>query len=158
MSPHDFTTDAPLASAAVVDRLLADFWKSRGIEPASPAEDAEFLRRLTLDLVGRGPTVAEQDRYFADATDRRRAVAVERLLASPEFALHFARVLDDWIQRSRKAGTRVELVPAVLERIVPVTVLVTMAIGVVSAATLFVAFFPPERYRRWLEARAAART
>src|SRR5687767_11115852 len=49
----------PRATAARIDRLLADHWRARGIRPAGPVDDAEFLRRVTLDLVGRPPLPAE---------------------------------------------------------------------------------------------------
>src|SRR4051794_30552790 len=36
--------------AAIIDRHLAADWEARGIKPAAPADDAEFLRRVSLDL------------------------------------------------------------------------------------------------------------
>lgn len=83
-----------------------------GMNDAAPAEhrraaavpqssDAEFLRRVTLDLAGRIPTAAEQRTFAAAPAAVRRAELVDRLLAGPEFSLHFARVLDDWIQRDK---------------------------------------------------------
>jgi hypothetical protein len=90
----------PAAVAAHVDGLLADHWRTRSITPAPPADDEELLRRMTFDLAGRAPTVAEQDAYLAHPAATRRAAAIDGLLAGPEFALHFARVVDDWVQRS----------------------------------------------------------
>ncbi len=41
--------------AALIDRHLAADWAARGIKPAAPADDAEFVRRVYLDLIGRAP-------------------------------------------------------------------------------------------------------
>ena len=45
--------------AAQVDELLAADWLTAGIKPAAPADDATFLRRTSLDLIGVVPTVGE---------------------------------------------------------------------------------------------------
>jgi hypothetical protein len=91
-----------ISAAARVDRLLADHWRSQGIQPAEIAGDEEFLRRLTLDLTGRVPTVAEQEAFLDAPAAARRAAVIDRLLAGPEFPLHLARVLDEWIQRTQQ--------------------------------------------------------
>jgi len=54
------------------------------------------------------------------------------------------------------SGTTTELIPEILAQVVPVTLAVTNVLGAISAATLFLTFFPSERYRRWLESRASA--
>lgn len=66
--------------------------------PVSPkAGDAAFLRRVTLDLTGRLPTLPEQDEYLSDAKQGKAAKLVDRLLASDEFneywTLRFAKLL-----------------------------------------------------------------
>ena len=38
-----------------IDRRLAEGWEEAGVEPAAPAGDAEFLRRVSLDIAGRIP-------------------------------------------------------------------------------------------------------
>ena len=74
------------AMAARIDVLLATAWADRGIEPAAAATDERFLRRVSLDLIGRIPRVSEIREFRgAAAADRRRQV-VERLLASREHA------------------------------------------------------------------------
>lgn len=89
------------ATAGRIDRLFVEHWRTKHIQPTARVDDAEFLRRVTLDLTGRVPTLAEQDRFLQDPAAERRTAVIERLLAGPEFALHLARVLDDWIQRTQ---------------------------------------------------------
>src|SRR6267378_3619777 len=48
-----------LALAAKIDQLIAARWAANKVQPASPADDAQFLRRVYLDLAGRIPSVAE---------------------------------------------------------------------------------------------------
>jgi len=54
------------------------------------------------------------------------------------------------------AGTTTEMVMEVLRPVVIGTMAVTMVLGVVSATTLFLTFFPTARYRRWVERRISA--
>jgi len=54
------------------------------------------------------------------------------------------------------AGTTSELVMEVIRPVMIGTMGVTMILGLVSAATLFLTFFPTTAYRRWVEARAEA--
>ncbi|HVK15302.1 MAG TPA: DUF1549 domain-containing protein [Fimbriiglobus sp.] len=56
------------------------------ITPAPQADDATLVRRLTLDLVGRIPTVAEADGYVKATDPDKRAKLVDQLITSPGFA------------------------------------------------------------------------
>ena len=68
-----------------VDSILAEVWKSRGIEPAPVCSDREFRRRTSLDIIGRVPTL-EEILYFERTSDR--AELINRLLDHERFA-HF---------------------------------------------------------------------
>jgi len=95
---------------ALVDRYVESRLKTSGLEPAPRANDAEYLRRVSLDLIGRIPTVAEVRAFLDDQTGRKRARLVDRLLASPEHARHFATVWRmAWIPQADTA-TYAELV------------------------------------------------
>src|SRR5687767_12716147 len=56
------------------------------------ADDATWLRRVTLDLVGRIPTLGEVRGFLADRDPARRTKVVDRLLASDDYAEHWADV------------------------------------------------------------------
>ncbi|HEY2837799.1 MAG TPA: DUF1549 domain-containing protein, partial [Pirellulales bacterium] len=69
--------------------------ESNQVVPLAPlASDAEWFRRLSLDLIGRIPSVAEVRQFLDDAAPNKREAAVDRLLASPEHARHMATVFD----------------------------------------------------------------
>lgn len=80
------------ALADKIDGHIAARWKVENVEPAPLADDAEFLRRVSLDLTGRIPVARDVYEFLADnAPDKRRQV-IDRLLASPRHAVHFATV------------------------------------------------------------------
>jgi hypothetical protein len=84
--------------AAKIDARLAELWARAKTSPAAPAEDAEFLRRAWLDLCGIIPPLNDPDtlcgiRGFLASTDSdKRQRLIERLLAKPSHATHFANV------------------------------------------------------------------
>jgi hypothetical protein len=85
------------ALAGKIDKHLAAAWEKVGLKPAPPASDAEFLRRVTLDLAGRIPSVAELRAFLRDKDPNKRKKAVERLLKSPRHVSHFTNVFRSWM-------------------------------------------------------------
>jgi hypothetical protein len=75
--------------APTVDGILAQAWSEAGIEPAGLVSDGEYLRRITLDLAGRIPTVDEQS-AFLNAADRQ--AKVDELLSTPDFARFWSEI------------------------------------------------------------------
>ena len=78
--------------AALIDGQIATRWKADGVEPAPPADDAEFLRRTWLNIAGRIPPASAVREFLADSSPDKRTSVVEELLASPAYASHFADV------------------------------------------------------------------
>lgn len=81
------------ALAREIDAVLEAAWKEADVAPAPDAAPGELLRRLTLDVAGRIPTVEETRAFESSADPGRLAAAVDRLLASRESAEHLARGL-----------------------------------------------------------------
>jgi hypothetical protein len=74
-----------------IDALLRD------VEAGAPSplcSDAEFLRRLSIDLLGSLPTAEEARRFLADASPHKRSYLVGRLLDHPRYAVHMAHTFD----------------------------------------------------------------
>ena len=78
--------------AARVDRLMDEAWKKGNVTPARVADDAEWLRRVYLDLAGRIPSVTEARTFLADRRGDKRTRLVESLLAGPRYPTWFAGV------------------------------------------------------------------
>ena len=97
--------DEPAGQAAAgeplhlqIDRLL----EATSLGAAAPlADDATFLRRVSLDLTGMIPTVEELRAFMADASPQKRTAAIDRLLASPAFSRHMARTFDVMLMERR---------------------------------------------------------
>jgi hypothetical protein len=87
------------ALATRIDQRLAAAW-GKDIKPAPIADDAEFIRRVHLDLAGRIPSVTEVRDFLEDDRPDKRRIWVKRILAAdPDddsyrdaFASHFANV------------------------------------------------------------------
>ena len=84
-----------LLTPAALDELVSADSAATG-EPGF-VDDVQFLRRLSLDLIGRQPTPAELDQFLSDPDDVRRDHAVNRLLASSEFGVNWANYWSDTI-------------------------------------------------------------
>jgi hypothetical protein len=80
------------ALTAKIDQHIAARWDKVGAKPAPLADDAEFVRRIYLDLAGRIPSVAEARAFLNDRRADRRSRLVEQLLAGPRYAAHFTNV------------------------------------------------------------------
>jgi hypothetical protein len=76
------------ALAQEIDRMLADKWAQAKVKPAQAADQAEFLRRIYLDLVGKIPTAALARDYLEDTNPDKNVELVETLLDSPAYLTH----------------------------------------------------------------------
>lgn len=76
---------------AEIDALVLTELKTTGAAPAPRTTDEQFLRRVTLDLIGELPTPADLQAFVADTAPDKRARRIDKLLASEEFAKHWAR-------------------------------------------------------------------
>lgn len=97
--------------AAQVDALLAKRLAENNVRRAEPASDAEFLRRAWLDLCGIIPPINDADGvsgirdFLADDSRDKRARLIDRLLAKPTHATHFANI---WRNIMLPADTNVQ--------------------------------------------------
>jgi hypothetical protein len=85
------------ALAAKIDQHISAGWTRAQVKPAAPATDAEFLRRVTLQLAGRIPSVSEVRAFLRDTSPDKRRRAVERLLGGPRHVTHFTNVFRSWM-------------------------------------------------------------
>src|SRR5262245_65831517 len=78
----------PHTLANRIDERLGARWKRDGITPAPRADDAEFLRRASLDITGRIPPAADVYEFLSDPAADKRIRLIDRLLGEPRFAIH----------------------------------------------------------------------
>jgi hypothetical protein len=80
------------ALAERIDHFLAERQERDKVTPAPLADDAEFVRRIYLDLIGRIPSVAEGRRFLKDQSSDKRVKLIEELLDSPGYITHMTHV------------------------------------------------------------------
>lgn len=85
-----------------VDTHIFEKLRTLGLPPSGPCDDATFLRRVTLDLAGHLPTPSESDAFAKEADVNKRDQAVDRLLASEEYADFFANKWTALLRNKRK--------------------------------------------------------
>jgi hypothetical protein len=85
----------PQAVAAKVDASLAREVLKADVETAPIADDATFLRRAWLDVVGDIPTPEHVIAFLLDKSYDKRAKAVRELLADPQYGVNWARYWRD---------------------------------------------------------------
>jgi hypothetical protein len=73
-----------------IDQQVFANLKQIGIPPSPICDDSTFLRRVSLDIGGRLPTLEETKAFLADKSPDKRDRAVEALLNSPDYADYFA--------------------------------------------------------------------
>lgn len=77
--------------------------KSLLVEPSDLADDATFLRRVTLDVCGVLPTPDEARRFLTDPSPDKREKVIDQLLARPEYAELWAMKWSDLLRNEEKA-------------------------------------------------------
>jgi mono/diheme cytochrome c family protein len=91
--------------ASKADKLVLAAMEGQGLRPAPAAAEAEWLRRVSLDLIGLPPTLDEFETFRKDAKENLAAAkghVVDRLLASPQFGERWASM---WLDLARYADT-----------------------------------------------------
>lgn len=78
-----------------IDELVVAKLRKLGIVQSELSTDAEFLRRVTLDITGTLPTPAEVEAFLADSSAGKRTAKIEALLDSPSYAAWWATKLCD---------------------------------------------------------------
>lgn len=99
-------TAAELPRRNFIDDEILGKIERLGVQPAPLSGDEEFLRRVTLDLTGRTPSVDEIRGFVADTSLDKRDRAIDRLLFSPEFVDKWTMWLGDLVQNAAQAQNR----------------------------------------------------
>jgi hypothetical protein len=89
--PPDAADDAQKL-ADRIDELIRAQLAAANVEPAPPADDAMFYRRLSLDLVGKIPPAAEARKFLNETCLAKKRQAIDHLLGSAGYAIHFTNV------------------------------------------------------------------
>jgi hypothetical protein len=105
------TTYAALPASNEIDRLAYARMQKLGLLPSDLCTDGEFLRRASLDLIGKLPAPELTQRFLADPAPDKRAKLVDLLLEDSNYADHWAVKWGDLI---RPNPSRVGVKPVLL--------------------------------------------
>jgi hypothetical protein len=89
---------AKLPRKNFIDEHVWTKLQSMSITPSEPCDDATFLRRVHVDLIGRLPTPDEVRVFLKDTGESKRERLVDTLLQRPEFADHWANKWADLLR------------------------------------------------------------
>lgn len=80
----------------IIDTEINAALQKKKLTPSPRAEDAELLRRVYLDVLGRIPTADETARYLDDSAEDKHHRLIDALLAHEEMPAYWRTVFDDW--------------------------------------------------------------
>jgi hypothetical protein len=85
-----------------IDAFVLARLEREGVAPSAEAGRETLLRRVSLDLTGLPPTIAEMDAFASDKSAEAYEKLVDRLLASPRYG---ERMAERWLDAARYADT-----------------------------------------------------
>jgi hypothetical protein len=83
-----------------IDRFVLAKLQTNHLEFTTPATKEQLIRRVSFDLIGLPPTVAETDAFLRDSSPRAYEKLLDRLLASPHYGERWGR---HWLDLARFA-------------------------------------------------------
>src|SRR5205807_8228255 len=87
-----------------IDTLAYEKMRQVKVLPSDLCGDAEFIRRVTLDLIGLPPSADEVRKFLADKRDTKikRDELIDKLIGGPDFVEHWTNKWADLLQVNRK--------------------------------------------------------
>ena len=86
-----------------IDDQIFGKMQQDGVAPAPLSSDAEFLRRVTLDLTGQIPTADAVKAFLADTSPDKRTKTIDALIASDAFVDRWTMWFGDLVQNVRRS-------------------------------------------------------
>ncbi len=96
-----------VATPTKIDELVVSKLRKLGVVPSEECTDAEFLRRVSLDMTGTLPTPQEVQSFLADPSPTKRAAKIDELLERPGYAAWWATKFCDYTGNQAKDLNRV---------------------------------------------------
>ena len=94
-------TELPKANN-FIDQLVFKKLKALGLPASKVSANATFLRRVTIDIAGRLPSLKEAQAFLTDKASDKRSKAINRLLASTDYAEYFANKWNAILRNKRR--------------------------------------------------------
>jgi len=104
--PRDVTQWRAPAPRNAIDQIIFSRLRELRINASGLTTDAEFIRRLSLDLLGILPTAEEARVFVADPSPTKRDALIDRWLERPEFAEYWAQKWGDLLRNEERTLDR----------------------------------------------------
>ena len=91
-SDEAFTTGSSDVIIQEINSQIRATWKDNEVEPSPVADDAEWMRRVYLDIVGHIPAVEDVEKFLADKDKSKRTKLIERLLDDPAYTRNWTTI------------------------------------------------------------------
>lgn len=101
LEPRAGFEPTPVPSENLIDRHVVAKLNDLKIKPSDVTDDAHFLRRVYIDLIGLQPKPEELQTFVADPSPDKRAKAIEQLFGRPEYVDRWSLKWGDLLQNSR---------------------------------------------------------
>src|SRR5438067_5046684 len=88
----DVIVGGGVEQVAFINEQIEAKWKENKRTPSDRCSDYEFIRRASLDIIGRIAKPAEIREYMAWPADQRRSKLIDKLLKSRDFPENFANL------------------------------------------------------------------
>ena len=75
-----------------INGQLRQIWDENKVSPSQKADDAEWLRRVFLDVLGHIPPADEVEKFLADEDPAKRSNVIERLLDDPAYVRNWTTI------------------------------------------------------------------
>ena len=92
----------PIEPKNFIDRHIDRRLGQLNLLPSGQCDDATYLRRVYLDIIGTLPTPAEARKFLDDPSENKRALLVDELLERPEYATYWSLKWSDTLRVDRE--------------------------------------------------------
>lgn len=75
-----------------INQAFLQSWKDNEVQPSPLTDDAEWLRRVSLDLIGHIPTADEVQQFVADKDAAKRSKMIDTLLDHPDYVRNWTTI------------------------------------------------------------------
>ena len=94
-----------------IDSLIETKLRSYNLRTNKEVDDATFLRRSYLKIIGRTPSLAEVDAFFSSRESDKRSKLIDQLLGSEGYVSHWFNFWADILRIKDRLSTRISGIP-----------------------------------------------
>ncbi len=91
-SKDQFTTGSADPLVQFINERIRTVWEENEVTPSDPADDAEWVRRVYLDIVGHIPPAKVAEEFLADKDPAKRSKLIDALLDDPDYVQNMTQI------------------------------------------------------------------